>query len=345
MAFPICKCVVCKTSRRKKWESLERETPPMYRLLGSYLTALGSTKCHTFYCNLVQLTHNLRMKYSFILFFIHLSILVCFNTAQRHGPWRHRVKWETNRQVYSLLGTASQYHTPVSGKPNARFLLARHLMPTFTGRIFMGRSANTRIHTVGHVMHSNSVPEHSLGMDARPYMMSGHTSPMRNTQLSLHAKRTALSSDEALLYGIAAPTEQTTLAPVKASRAPGHHNTSTPKRTSPTAATEKTSTIDSEANPLPQLSTLTANNSKLSSRTRSAAPSAYVNNRNTVNPSLQVEERGSDSMIGDEPMNPHVNSRNPFYYNLLPNGRDNRSPQRQMGHGTNYFLNGKTTFS
>ncbi|XP_048038286.1 lysyl oxidase-like 5a [Megalobrama amblycephala] len=289
------------------------------------------------------------MKYSFILFFIHLSILVCFSTAQRHGSWRHMVKWETNRQVYSLLGTGSQYHTPVSGKRNARFLLTRHLMPTFTGRIFMGRSANTRMHTVGHVVHSNSVPDHTLGMDARPYMMSGHTSPLRNNQLSLHAKRTALSSDEALhtqftLYGIAAPTEKTTLAPVKASRAPGRHNlvTSTPKRTSPTAATEKTSTINSEANPLPQLSTLTgsntANNSKLSSRTSSAAPSAYVNNRNTVNPPLRVEE--SDTMIGDEPTNPQVNNRNPFYYNLLPNGSVNRSPQRETGHGTRYFHNG-----
>lgn len=294
------------------------------------------------------------MKYSFILFFIHLCVLVCFSTAQRHGPWRHKAKWETNRQVYSLLGTGSQYHTPVSGKRNARFLLTRHLMPTFTGRIFMGRSANTRLHTAGHVVHSNSVPEHSLGMDARPYMMSGLTSPMRNNQLSLHAKRTALSSDEALhtqfmLYGIA-PTEKTTLAPVKASRAPGRHNlvTSTPKRTSPTATTEKTSTINSEANPLSQLSTLTgsntANNSKLSSRTSSAAPSAYVNNRNTVNPPLQVEERGGDSMIDDEPTNPHVNSRNSFYYNLLPNGSVNRSPQRETGHGTSYFHHGKTTF-
>ncbi|XP_056098674.1 lysyl oxidase-like 5a isoform X2 [Rhinichthys klamathensis goyatoka] len=277
-------------------------------------------------------------KYSLILFFfIHLCVLVCFSTTQRNGPWRHKIKWETNGQVYSLLGTGSQYHTPVSGK-HTRVLLTRHMMPT--GRIFMGRFAN-RMHTVGHVVHSNSVPEHSPGMDARHYMVSGRIS-MRNNQLSLHAKRTALSSGEALqtqfmLYGIAAPTEQPTLAPVKASRAPGHHNTLTksPKRTSPT--------INIEENPLP-LSTSTgsktANNSKLSSRTNSASPSAYVNNRNTGNPPFQVEERGGETMIGDEPTNHHVNSRYSFYFNLLPYGSANRFPHRETGQGTRYFHNG-----
>jgi len=175
--------------------------------------------------------------------------------------------------------------------------------------------------------------------------MSG-TSHMRNNQLSLHAKRTALSSDEALqtqftLYRTAAPTEQPTLAPVKkASRAPGHRNTltKTPKRTSPT--------INIEENPLP-LSTSTrskiANNSKLSSRTNSASPSAYVNNRNMGNPPFQVEERGGETMTGDEPSNHHVNSRNSFYFNLLPYGSANRFPHRQTGQGTKYFHNGKTT--
>lgn len=287
-------------------------------------------------------------KYSFIFifFFIHLCVLVCFSTAQRNGPWRHKIKWETNGQVYSLLGSGSQYHT-VSGK-HTRFLLTRHMMPT--GRISMGRFAN-RMHTVGHVVHSNSVPEHSPGKDAKHHMMSGRTSPMRNNQLSFHAERTALSSHEALrtqfmLYGTAATTEKPTLTPVKASRAPGHHNTltKTPKRTS--ATVEKPPTINIE-DPL-QLSTSTgsksANNTKLSSRTSSASPSAYVNNRNTGNPPFQVEERGGETMIGDEATNPHVNSRNSFYFNLLPYGSANRFPHRETGQGSRYFHNGKTTF-
>ncbi len=41
-------------------------------------------------------------------------------------------------------------------------------MPALSSRIFMGRSANTKIHTVGHVVHSNAVPDYST--DARPYM-------------------------------------------------------------------------------------------------------------------------------------------------------------------------------
>lgn len=255
---------------------------------------------------------------------------MCFSTAQGNGPWRHKIKWETNGQVYSLLGSGSQYHTPVSGK-HTRFLLTRHMMPT--GRIFMGRFANG-MHTVGHVVHS----EHSPGMDARHYMMSGRTSPMKNNQLSLNEKRSALSSDEALRTS----TKKPTLAPVKASRAPGgHHNilTKTPQRTSPT--------INIEENPLTLLSTSTgsktANNSKLPSRTNSASPSAYVNNRHTENSRLQVEERGGET-IGVEPTNPHINSRNSFYFNMLPNRSANRFPHRETGQGTRYFHNGKTTF-
>ncbi|KAL1252110.1 hypothetical protein QQF64_019906 [Cirrhinus molitorella] len=212
-------------------------------------------------------------------------------------------------------------------------------MPTFSSRIFMGRFANAKIHTVGHVLHSSPVPEHSLG----PYMMSGYTSHMRNNnQLPLHVKRTALSSNEALhpqQYGTAS-TGTTTL---EASR---RHNlvisTPVPIRTSPIAPT-----INSEENPLPQpqLSTSagskTANKSKLSTRTNSSAPSATVNNRNTViHPPSQVDERGANSMIGDEPTNPQVNSRNSFNYNLLPYGSVDRSPQRETGHGTRYFHNG-----
>ncbi|XP_052394769.1 lysyl oxidase-like 5a [Carassius gibelio] len=284
------------------------------------------------------MNHFKMTKHSFIVFFsIHLCILVCLSITQHHGPWRHRVKWETNGQVYSLLSTGSQYLTPFSAKRNARFLLTRQ-MPIFSSRIFMGHLANTKIHRVGHVVHSNSVPEDSLGTDARPYMMSGYTSHVRiNNQMPLHAP--ALSSDEALRpqpiqYGT------TTLEASRSSRR--HHlvtSTPVPKRAS---ATGKPPTISSQKNPLPQLSTLTggktANKSKLSTRTSPAAPPATVNNRTRVNPPLQAEgRRRGDGMTGGEPVNPQINS---FHYNLLPHGRVDRSPQRETGHGTSYFHNG-----
>uniref|UniRef100_A0A8C1TN84 Lysyl oxidase homolog n=1 Tax=Cyprinus carpio TaxID=7962 RepID=A0A8C1TN84_CYPCA len=149
-----------------------------------------------------------------------------------------------------------------------------------------------------------TLPVHSFGMDARPYMISGYASQMRNNnQLPLHAKRTALSSDEvpqSINYGTA-PTGTTTLKASGSSRASKSHNlvtsTPVPKRTSPTAATGKPSTFHSEENPI----------------------------------------------IGDEPTNPQVNNRNSFHYNLLPYGSSDISPQRETGHGTRSFHNGKTT--
>lgn len=218
----------------------------------------------------------------------------------------------------------------------------------------MGRFANTKIHTVGHVVHSNSVPEYSLGMDARPYMISGYASHIgNNNQLPLHTKRTALSSDEvpqSMQYGTA-PTGTTTLEASGNSRASRRHDlvTSRPmiKRSS---ATGKPSTIHSEEIllPQPQLSTLTgsktANKPKRLTRTNLAAPSVTVNYRNRViHPPFQAEERAGDSIIGDEPTNPQANNRNSFYYNLLPYGSGHRSPQRETGHAR-YFHNGKTTF-
>ncbi len=289
-------------------------------------------------------------KYSFIVSSINLCILVCLSTAQHHGPWRHKVKWETNGKVYSLLSTGSQYHTPVSGKRNARFFLTGH-MSAFSSRIFMGRSANTKIHTVGHVVHSNSLPENS--MDARPYMISGYASHIgNNNQLPLHTIRPALSSDEvpqSVQYGTA-PTGTSTLDASGNSRASRRHDlvTSTPmpQRTS---ATGNPSTIQSEEIllPRPQLSPLTgsttANKSKLLTRTDLAAPSVTVNYRD-IQPRFQTEERGGDGIIGDEPTNPQANNRNSFYYNLLPYGGGHRSPQRETGHAARFFHNGKTTF-
>ncbi len=290
-----------------------KETPQCTAFIWTwaYLKASGSTES----CSTLQIHDSFKMpKYSFIVFSIHLCILVCLSTAQHHGPWRHKVKWETNGKVYSLLSTGSQYHTPVSGKRNARFFLTRH-MPAFSSRIFMGRSANTKIHTVGHVVHSNAVPEYST--DARPYMISGYASHIgNNNQLPLHTKRPGVSSDEvpqSVQYWTA-PTGTSTLDASGNSRASRRHDlvTSTPMPQC-TSATGNPSTIQSEEIllPQPQLSPLTgsttANKSKLLTRTDLAAPSVTVNYRD-IHPRFQAEERGGDGIIGDEPTNPQANN-------------------------------------
>lgn len=217
-------------------------------------------------------------------------------------------------------------------------------MPTFTGRIFMGQFAKTRMHTAGHV--ASPVPDH-IGLNAK-HMMPGHIRN-NNNQLPLHAKWVAISSDETLRtqtwHYRTSPTGTTTPRPKPSeiSRAPEQHKITSqpvPKRPSPITATGKPSTSAEKPHAKPQTISNAANKSKLSPSLD--APSASVNVRNVRNHLVRVEARGGESMIDDEPTNLQAN-RNSFY-NLLPYGNTNRSPQRETGHGTRYFLDGKPTF-
>lgn len=57
-----------------------------------------------------------------------LDVLVCLATGQHHlrarvGPWRHRIQWENNGQMYSLLSTGTQYHSPAQIRRRTQLLL------------------------------------------------------------------------------------------------------------------------------------------------------------------------------------------------------------------------------
>ena len=57
-----------------------------------------------------------------------LYFLVCLGTAQQHlrargGPWRHRIQWENNGQMYSLLSTGTQYRSPAQARRRTQLLL------------------------------------------------------------------------------------------------------------------------------------------------------------------------------------------------------------------------------
>lgn len=63
----------------------------------------------------------------FVLFYL-FGVLVCLGTGQHHlrarvGPWTHRIQWENNGQVYSLLSTGTQYRLPAQTRRRAQLLL------------------------------------------------------------------------------------------------------------------------------------------------------------------------------------------------------------------------------
>ncbi|XP_030640085.1 lysyl oxidase-like 5a [Chanos chanos] len=62
-------------------------------------------------------------------------LLIILSTGQRHarernGPRGHRIQWESNGQMYSLLSSGSKYHSPAAPRSRTQFFLTRHLSPT-----------------------------------------------------------------------------------------------------------------------------------------------------------------------------------------------------------------------
>ncbi|XP_056615268.1 lysyl oxidase-like 5a isoform X2 [Triplophysa dalaica] len=284
-------------------------------------------------------------EYSFILLVsIHLA---CLSTAQRHGPWKHRVQWENNGQVFSLLGSGTQYHTLDSARRNTRFFLTRHVIPRQTGRVLLRRFAAPRAQTVAHPEYaperiSSATNGAVHGVDARPYVVSALASHSRknNARLaSLRMERIAFLRTRSLRSGAPSATGTTTLTPWVSSL-----STSFDARKlvpSPVSSTEIPATNNAVEKPIPQpqLSAIKANHTELSRS--SVVPGASllspsVNIRDGLNLPFHVDGEG-DSMIGDEPSNVH--GRNSFNYNLLPYGSANIQPQSPSGYGTSYFHN------
>ncbi|XP_047444808.1 lysyl oxidase-like 5b [Mugil cephalus] len=57
----------------------------------------------------------------FLYFFQGLLPPLIFGQQQRTaGPWRHRIQWENNGQVYSLMSTGSEFHPPARSRSHSR---------------------------------------------------------------------------------------------------------------------------------------------------------------------------------------------------------------------------------
>ncbi|XP_016352888.1 protein-lysine 6-oxidase-like [Sinocyclocheilus anshuiensis] len=55
-----------------------------------------------------------------ILVFYLLQGLNKFISAQNSAPWRNRIQWVNNGQVFSLMSTGSEYHAPVASRRQSR---------------------------------------------------------------------------------------------------------------------------------------------------------------------------------------------------------------------------------
>uniref|UniRef100_A0A8C4HFW6 Lysyl oxidase homolog n=1 Tax=Dicentrarchus labrax TaxID=13489 RepID=A0A8C4HFW6_DICLA len=77
-------------------------------------------------------------------------VLVCLGTGQHHlrtraGPWRQRIQWENNGQVYSLLSTGTQYRSPAQVRRRTQLLLTtKNSFNRLHPPVALSRSTRTR---------------------------------------------------------------------------------------------------------------------------------------------------------------------------------------------------------
>lgn len=88
-------------------------------------------------------------KFAFLLICL-LGVLVCLGNGQQHlreqvGPWRHRIQWENNGQVYSLLSTGTQYRSPAQTRRRPQLLLTtKNNFNRLHPPVALSRSTRTR---------------------------------------------------------------------------------------------------------------------------------------------------------------------------------------------------------
>uniref|UniRef100_A0A3B4T621 Lysyl oxidase homolog n=1 Tax=Seriola dumerili TaxID=41447 RepID=A0A3B4T621_SERDU len=121
-------------------------------------------------------------KFPFLLIFL-LDVLVCLGTGQQHlrarvGPWRHRIQWENNGQLYSLLSTGTQYRSPAQTRRRTQLLLTTNNFNRVNPSVTPSRSTRTRsnLEDAARVhSHQNDLSQMDasvLGADEGPYLLA-----------------------------------------------------------------------------------------------------------------------------------------------------------------------------
>lgn len=131
-------------------------------------------------------------KFAF-LFICLLQVLVHLSTGQHHlrariGPWKHRVQWENNGRVYSLMTTGTEYRSPIQARRHPQLFLTtkrtlnRHHPPGVLSRSSRTRSADLEERQRNR--HSQ-VDASVLGADAGHYILATglHSSGARSQPL------------------------------------------------------------------------------------------------------------------------------------------------------------------
>lgn len=273
----------------------------------------------------LQLSSVAMAKCSILLLYFFQGILPLVSGQQRTaGPWRHRIQWENNGQVYSLLSTGSEYQHPVRSRSQSQVYVSR-------------RRDGARSQTPGANRGGRGESEHDVGVgsvtpghDGRQLALGASLRPFEDTAGFPGARRVSANASAAASFtrspGRRAGRVETRLEP-----GPGAPHQ--PVQAVPDAGSGTRQHSQLVDQPLSGLA------SHLDSGDVPAAPSPALTSDDANEPTSNAE-----NMVNDDPRNPSKNHRNSIFYNMYPTrGRSVARARRPpgSGYGTIYFQNGR----
>ncbi|KAA0718526.1 Protein-lysine 6-oxidase [Triplophysa tibetana] len=249
-----------------------------------------------------------------ILFLYLLQGLIHFISAQQAAPWRNRIQWVNNGEVFSLLSSGSEYQAPVPARRQSRVFLSsnRNAVRDRTVHMRTGTSNSAA------AAPSNSETTPRLGPDSMGYVVANSRAPgARQVQVR---------------QGPGAP---------RARGPPGTRaNGTTPVEYSGVGVTGRHFPLgETDA----RIASPGASFQLLSNENSNTSPNSdFVNemslSRLPVSNVPMEQERTSDDLEGDDPRH-----RNTIFYNIYPSSGRGVAPRRPppgTGYGTRYFQNG-----
>lgn len=236
------------------------------------------------------------------------------------GPWRHRIQWQNNGQVYSLLSTGSEYQAPERSTSQARVYVSSRSQVAAAGR----RHTDSRqLRSNQAVEHGATAPELSSRQDATS--RSGSHS-VRSDAASAASPVARRAHSEPVSVARLSPSGGFTDFPV--GRSLGDVSDSPSQRRQEPAEEERSISH-------PTSGVLAPLEREPEDSHRFPAP---------TEDGLGAAASRGDDMANDDPRNPLKNHRNSLFYNGFTAGGRTAGRARRppgTGYGTRYFQNGK----
>ncbi|XP_075877991.1 protein-lysine 6-oxidase-like [Nelusetta ayraudi] len=272
--------------------------------------------------------------------FLYLLPFICGQHPHRTaGPWLHRIQWENNGQVYSLLSTGSEYQAAERSRSQARvYVSSRNQVPAAGPR----QTDSRQLRSDQAAEHGGTAPGHSARQYATSHADASRSGshPVRSDAAAAASPGARRAHGEALSAVHLSPSRSFTDFP--AGRSGGDVADATlPRRQEPGAQRNDLRAEEERTIPGPPVHGNHQTSGFLAPLERE--PEAPQRFPGPAEDGLSEAASHGGDMANDDPRNPVKNHRNSLFYNAFTTsgrtaGRARRPPG--TGYGTRYFQNG-----